>query len=187
MLLSGFAYRHKLTGEGARQILSLHIPGDPLDFQNIFLDEADHNLQMLTRAEVAEIPRSALHDIIAKEPEVARALLVYTLVEASIFREWSLNIGRRDARTRIAHLLCEFAYRMTAQGLDANGVFELPMTQEQLADATALTSVHVNRVLKGLEKDGLIERNRRVLHFPDWRVLQDVADFNSRYLHANIS
>jgi DNA-binding Lrp family transcriptional regulator len=62
--------------------------------------------------------------------------------------------------------------------------YELPMTQEQLADATGLTPVHVNRTLKALELDGLIERDRRVVRFPDWRRLQDVADFNPRYLHV---
>ena len=100
-----------------------------------------------------------------------------------MFREWTLNIGRRDSRSRIAHLLCEFAVRMTAQGLQPQGNFELPVTQEQLADATGLTPVHVNRVLKGLQAEGLIERNRRVISFPHWQRLREVADFNMRYLH----
>jgi CRP-like cAMP-binding protein len=95
-----------------------------------------------------------------------------------------VNVGRRDARTRIAHLLCEFAYRLTTFGQTPTGSFELPITQEQLADATGLTAVHVNRVLKGLEADGLIDRTRRIVSFPDWRLLRDVGDFNSRYLHA---
>jgi CRP-like cAMP-binding protein len=106
------------------------------------------------------------------------------LVEASIFREWTLNVGRRDARTRIAHLLCEFAYRLAAQGMAPSLNFELPMTQEQLADATGLTAVHVNRVLKGLSADGLIERDRRVIRFTDWKRMRDVGDFNSNYLHT---
>ena len=76
-------------------------------------------------------------------------------------REWVVNVGRRDARQRIAHVLCEFAVRLEARGLASNHGFELPMTQEQLADTTGLTSVHVNRVLKGLETDGLINRRRR--------------------------
>ena len=58
------------------------------------------------------------------------------------------------------------------------------MTQEQLADATGLTAVHVNRVLKGLEAEGLIDRNRRIISFPNWQRLRDVGDFNPRYLHA---
>ena len=116
-------------------------------------------------------------------PDVGRAILVTTLVEASIFREWVLNVGRRDSRSRLAHLLCEFAIRLEAQGLEHDHGYALPMTQEQLADATGLTAVHVNRVLKSLELEGLIVRNRRNISFPDWRRLRDVGDFNQRYLH----
>jgi len=116
-------------------------------------------------------------------PYIGRAIIQLTLIEASIVREWVVNVGRRDARERIAHVLCEFAVRLEARGLMSFNGFELPMTQEQLADATGLTSVHVNRVLKGLEADGLINRRRRHIHFPDWRALQDVGDFSRTYLH----
>jgi CRP-like cAMP-binding protein len=184
VLVSGYAFRHKLTGDGERQILSLHIPGDALDFQNMFLSESDHNVQLLTRAQVAEIPREPLQELVLSHPTIGRAIMIHTLVEASIFREWVVNVGRRDARSRIAHLLCEFAYRLTTQGIAPSGSYELPITQEQLADATGLTAVHVNRVLKGLQAEGLIDRNRRVVSFPDWHRLRDVADFNPRYLHA---
>ena len=187
VLLSGYAFRHKLTGDGSRQILSLHIPGEALDFQHLFVDEADHNVQMLTRGQVAEIPRHTIEELSLSHSNLGRAILVYTLTEASVFREWVLNIGRRDSRSRIAHLLCEFAVRLSAQGLVPDGGYELPMTQEQLADATGLTPVHVNRVLKGLQAEGLINRNRRMIGFPHWQRLRDVADFNVRHLHINDS
>lgn len=184
VLMSGYAVRHKLTGDGDRQIVSLHIPGDALDFQNMFLTESDHNVQTLTRTQVAEVPREPLEQLAMSHSVVGRAILIHTLVEASIFREWAVNIGRRNSRSRIAHLLCEFAYRLTTHGLSPSGSYELPMTQEQLADATGLRPVHVNRVLKGLEAEGLIDRSRRVVSFPDWHRLRDVGDFNPRYLHA---
>jgi CRP-like cAMP-binding protein len=184
VLVTGYAFRHKLTGDGERQILSIHIPGEALDFQNLFLGESDHNVQMLTRGDVVEVPSPAIEQLVLDYPNLGRAILINTLVDASIFREWVLNIGRRDARSRIAHLLCEFSYRLALQDLDTSGVYELPMTQEQLADATGLTAVHVNRVLKALEAEGLIQRTRRIISFPNWQQLRDVGDFNPRYLHA---
>ncbi len=186
VLVSGYAFRHKLTGDGSRQILSIHIPGEAVDFQNMLLDQADHNVQMLTRGEVAEVPIQAFDQLARINANVGRAMFIATLVESSIFREWTLNIGRRDARSRIAHLLCEFAVRLNAQGLKNDHSYELPMTQEQLADATGLTSVHVNRVLKGLQADQLIERDRRAIRFPDWRRMRDTGDFNARYLHMPV-
>ena len=183
MLLSGFAYRQKTTGEGSRQIVALHIAGDAMDFQNLFLDVSDHSLQMLTRGDVAMVAREHLHELARARPAVGHAIFVSTLVEASIFREWILNVGRRDAPARLAHFLCEVAVRLEGQDLVSEYGYELPMTQEQLADAVGLTSVHVNRTLKLLEAKGLIERDRRRIMFPDWRRMRDFGDFNQRYLH----
>jgi CRP-like cAMP-binding protein len=150
VLQEGYAFRHKLTGDGSRQILAINIPGEAVDFQNMFLEEADHNVQMLSRGVIAEVPREAIEQLITTYPGIGRAIFIAALVEASIFRDWVVNIGQRDGRSRIAHLLCEIAYRLSAQGLASDDQYELPITQEQLADATGLTPVHVNRVLQVL-------------------------------------
>jgi len=117
-------------------------------------------------------------------PRVGHAMWIDTLVDASIFREWITNVGRRDARTRIAHLLCEFSVRLRVAGLGADTHYELPMTQEQLADTTGLTSVHINRVMKALGQEGLISRpNPRSIRIGDWRALAEAGDFDTNYLH----
>ena len=185
VLLQGYAYRQKVTGEGARQILSINIPGDALDLQNIFLTCSDHNVQALTRVRIAAIPRDPLIALIRQNPTIAHGVLLLTLVEAAIFREWIVNVGRRDARTRIAHLLCEFAMRLDDAGLAIGGQFELPITQEQLGDATGLTAVHVNRSLRGLEGDGLIRRAGRSVSIPSVDALRRAGDFSSLYLHRS--
>lgn len=183
VLVDGFAYRQKVTGDGSRQILAVCIPGDAVDLQNIFLNVSDHAVQMLTRGTIADLSREPLQELVLSRPAVGRGIIQLTLIEASILREWVVNVGRRDARERVAHILCEFAVRLETRGLAFADGFELPMTQEQLGDATGLTPVHVNRVLKGLEADGLITRRRRVIHFNDWRALQDAGDFTRAYLH----
>ena len=186
VLVSGFAYRQKLTGDGGRQILSLHIPGEALDFQNIFLDVADHSVQMLTRGQLAIIPRADIQKIARSSASIGHAILVNILVDASIFREWILNVGRRDAKSRLAHVLCELAVRLDAFGLAKDMGYHLPMTQAELADALGLTPVHLNRVIRSLEADGLIRRSKRDIGFPDWERMRDMADFNDRYLHLAV-
>ena len=185
LLLSGFAFRHKSAGNGGRQIMSIHMKGDLIDLQNSLLGVADHNVQMLTAGDVALMPIQAVRDLAFSRPSVGMAMWYETLVEGSIFREWVLNIGRRNARTRIAHLLCEFALRLEVAELGLATSYELPITQEQLADAVALTSVHVNRTLKKLEVDGLITRTKRMITIADWQELVKVADFQPRYLHLD--
>lgn len=185
LILSGMAFRHKLTVEGARQIVSLHLTGDLLDLQHLFLNTCDHSVQALTDIEVIEIDRAALQEVVLSCRAVAQALWVDLLVESSIHREWVLNVGRRDARARIAHILCEIAVRMRVAGVIMAPRFQLPMTQDQLADATGLTSVHVNRTLKILVQGGLIEQGGRWITILDWNGIRRVGDFNPLYLHLD--
>ena len=185
LIVGGFACRHKVTIDGARQIMSVHVPGDFIDLEGALLTTADHNVQALSRCELALVPVEAVRKLLVEHPSVARALWVDTLVDSSIFREWIVNVGRRDARSRIAHLLCEFARRLELAGLTNGEGYELPMTQEHLADATGLTPVHVNRTLKRLEKEGLVVRNRRFVGIPDWEQLRAVAGFSELYLHLD--
>ena len=183
-MLAGYSIRSKLVATGDRQIVAIHMKGEIVDLQNSLLKVADHSVQMLTAGKIAMIPREDILRLTLERPTVAQAMWIDTLVDASIFREWIANVGRRDARTRLAHVLCEFAVRLRLAGLGAETSYELPMTQEQLADTTGLTSVHVNRTLKALEKEGLIERpNPRAICIGDWRKLAEVGDFDSNYLH----
>jgi CRP-like cAMP-binding protein len=187
VLLSGFAFRSKIVGNGGRQILSLHIPGDVVDIQHAMLGIADHNIQMLTTGKVAVVPAAALKEIAFKYPAIGQALWLETLVDGSIFREWIANVGRRDARTRISHLLCEFTVRLHTAGLTEGRRYELPMTQEQLGDATGLTGVHVNRTMQGLRSDGLISSDKRAITIEDWTGLTSVGDFDTAYLHPEVA
>ena len=183
VLLSGFAYRHKIVGDGGRQILSIHIQGDAVDLQHLLLATADHNVQTLTRLDAAFIPSEAVAQLAGDRPAVGRAMWMDTLIEGSIHREWVANVGRRDSRTRLAHLLCEIAIRQKAAGLSEGDEYALPLTQEQLADATGLTSVHINRVLQALRADGVISVEKKRVTIGDWNRMTEIGDFSPRYLH----
>lgn len=126
---------------------------------------------------------AAIEKIAFTRPAIGRAMWYETLVDASISREWTLNVGRRDARARMAHLLCEFALRLEAADLGDHCNFELPLTQEQLADALGLTPVHVNRTIMALGEQGLISRTHRSVQVEDWARLMKAGDFDPAYLH----
>ena len=183
LILSGYCVRFKYVGSGARQIVSIHMKGDLVDLPNALLGVADHSVQTLTPCKMAKLPIEAIRHLSDTDPMIKDALWFDTLVDASIHREWVANVGRRDATTRVAHLLCEFGLKLDAIGLDQHD-YELPMTQDQLADATGLTPVHVNRVLQSLEKDGLIERvTAKSVQIGDWKRLAAAGDFHPEYLH----
>lgn len=183
LLVEGYAFRHKIAVTGGRQIVSFHMRGDLVDVQHLLLPVADHNVQTVTEAVVAWIPKAELIALTRRSPSVAEALWKDSLIDASIFREWVLNVGRRDARSRIAHMLCEFVARCEKAGLGPAEGFELPMTQEQIADATGLTPVHVNRMLRTLAEEGALARDRRHIQVADWARLRTIGAFDPVYLH----
>lgn len=185
LIRSGFACRQKTTGEGARSISAIHIKGDMVDLQNSLLGAADHSVQALTACEIAFIPREAILEVAGKFARIGFAMWYDTLVDGSVFREWLLNVSRREASARIGHLLCELGIRIERAGLGSRDRFELPITQEQIADATGLTTVHVNRTLKRLNHAGLINQDGRSIHISDWSAMEAAADFSSAYLHLD--
>lgn len=186
ILLHGLAFRQKLVSDGARQIISFHIPGEFLDIQNCLLSVADHNVQALSRCAVATVPRDGLVQLMDDRVNIRRAIWQDSLIDASVFREWVVNVGRRDARERIAHLLCELAARLKSAGISDGPMYDFPLTQEQIADATGLTAVHTNRTLQALRKEGLIGLSQSRLTILDWDALAGVGDFSERYLHHSV-
>ena len=182
-LLEGFTCTYKVTHAGKRQIMAFHIAGDIPDLQSLHLPTLDNSVQTLTPCRVGFIQHEDLHGLCHAQPRLAGAFWRETLVDAAIFREWMLNIGRREAYGRLAHLLCELVTRMRAVGLVQDYTCELPMTQGELGDALGVSNVHVNRTLQDLRGAGLITLKGGSLVVFDWEGLKQAGEFNPAYLH----
>ena len=183
VLLDGFACRYKMTSDGQRQILSFQFPGDISDLYSFVLKVMDHSIGALTDCEIGIIPHAKLQDITANHPHLTRLLWRDTMADSSKFREWMVGIGRRSARSRVAHLLCEMLIRCKAIGLCEGYSYELPVTQSDLADCLGMSLVHINRILQGLRADGLITLAGGTVTIQDWPRLSEVAGFDASYLH----
>jgi CRP-like cAMP-binding protein len=183
LLLEGFACRYKTLENGGRQIMSFHIRGDICDLHSLLVGQMDHSISMLTQGKVAAIPHATILGWTERHPAIGRVLWWDTLIDAAIFREWVVNVGRRSAYQRIAHLLCELIVRMDTAGLAKDYACDLPITQTELADATGLSTVHVNRTLQELRGRGLIEWQNGTFVALDWTKLKEAAGFDPAYLH----
>ena len=183
LMVDGWACRYKTLPDGRRQIVAFFIPGDFCDLNVYILKEMDHSIGAITRLSVADISREDMDALTTRHPRITQGLWWEALVNAAIQREWTLNLGQRTAHERIAHLLVELHMRLKTVGLTQNGSCDFPLTQTDIADATGLTAVHVNRTLQELRRDELIVLERRQLTIPDIRKLIDAAMFNPNYLH----
>lgn len=186
LVVAGIVGRFDQNGQGTRQITAMHIPGDICDLHSVVQPLTTSALQALSVATIIRIPHVAIRAAAARHPALAEAFWRDCSVDAAILAEWVVNVGRRDAKTRIAHLLCEMATRLQANEAGNDFVFDLPVTQTQLAEATALTPVHVNRTLQSLRSDGLVERHQRVIRLPQWDALVERAEFDPAYLQTSI-
>ncbi|MDO6414118.1 Crp/Fnr family transcriptional regulator [Sphingomonas sp. BIUV-7] len=185
VLLDGYVAKGKTALNGSRQIVSFHMPGDLLDIEHVFFRPSDHNLHTVTNVVVARVAREDLRSVTLSRPGLAEAFWCSSLLDAAIYRQWLLNVARRNAKSRVAHMLCEFTVRASMAGLGSPAAFEFPMTQVEIAHATGLTPVHLNRIIGDLAEQGLIVRRKGRLSIGDWIAIQRTAGFKPAYLETN--
>ena len=182
VLESGVAVNHKIVGHGGRQIVGMILAGEMLDFDGLFLEKIDYNVQAISDCEVAVFPCHDLTQVIFDRPAIGKALFRENAIKAAISREWMANLGRRDSKTKVAHLLCEISTRLQVSGDETDNEFELPINQDQIADIIGVTPMHVGRVLKELEAEKIIAREKRLITLLNLDQLKLMGDFSPEYL-----
>lgn len=183
LIMEGIACRYKHRASGARQITAYMVPGDTCDLDVGLLGRMDHAIATVSACRVVRIPVTVIGELMANHANLARALRMTTLVDEATLREWLLNVGCRSAMERIAHLFCELFVRLQTVGSALEDGYVLPMTQGDLADTAGLSSVHVNRSLQALRRQGVIDLRGKSLTILDWSRLKSIGEFKPNYLH----
>lgn len=182
IVCEGWAYRYKLLADGRRQILNFVLPGDGIGSYSSLFTTAANSVQALADVTLATIVPERLTHIARDQPRLSSALSRSLAQEESMLAEHVVRIGRRTAYERMAHLLMELLMRLQAVGFADSRSYDLPLTQEILADALGLSIVHVNRTLRQLRRDGLIRLDCRRIIIDDIDRLTEVAEFEPSYL-----
>jgi CRP-like cAMP-binding protein len=182
ILASGWVCSYKLLPSGSRQIVDFQIPGDFLGLRSILFRTADHNIEPVTQIEASEVLAKDLIGAFETAPRLAAAVLWAASRDEAMVVEHLVNIGRRDAKQRMAHFLLELGARLKLVGMSTDGGYACPLTQYMLADALGLSAVHVNRVLRELREEGLVTFQNGKVEFDDLDGLITYADFDRHYL-----
>lgn len=182
LIVHGLAGRYDQMADGLRQLNAFHIDGDMCDLHSVVCPTAAWGIVALTTTTVLQVPHSQLRRLVADYPAIGLAFWRDGTTDASILAKWVGNLGRRDARSRVAHVTCEMGLRMEAAGVGTRQQFWFDISQSNLADAVGLTSVHVNRTLQTLRGEGLIRTHSRNIYVDDWPRLAEVAEFDPDYL-----
>jgi len=185
LLLEGILCRYMDDRAGHRQLVAIHIPGDFVDLHGFPMGRLDHDIATIGPAKVAAWKHGVLEDILAPRPKLQRMLWFSTLLDAAMHREWIFRLGRLGADGRIAHLICELEERLAMVGLSSGGTYSLPLIQADLAEASGLTNVHVNRVLRSLREQELMLFRDGMVTILDRPRLRALGEFEPSYLYGN--
>lgn len=185
LLVEGAMCRYLDARDGFRQLLAYHVPGDFVDMHGYTLHRLDHDVATIVESRVAMVPHDRIDAIMRDAPRLAKMLWRSTLLDAAMHREWIFRLGRLDAAGRIAHFVCEVHARMKAIGRVKDGVFALPLTQQDIGEACGLTSVHVNRTLRRLREEGVADIGRGEARIAEPRQLARIGEFDADYLYLD--
>lgn len=182
---SGLVARVGQVRDGRRQITAFHVPVDMADLHSTVRPIGTGGLTALTDSLILRVPHTAVREVARRYPAVAEAFWRDSMLDAATLMQWAINVGRRNAQARLAHIFCEMAIRYAGLPREARLQYAFPVLQEHLADATSLTSVHVNRSLRALREEGLVTFKGAQVQIADWQALMRAGEFDPTYLIAD--
>jgi len=185
LVVSGIVARFVQLRDGSRQYTAFHMPGDMADIHRVATAAAGSALQTLSTAIIIRVSAKELKAAALASPAITRAFWAYAAVDAALLSQWVVNLGRRDAKSRMAHFLCEIGIRSEQSGLGDRTDFILDASQAQIGDALGLTPVHVNRTLKSLKESKLVSTDGRIIRVLNWPALAALGDFDPTYLQLD--
>ncbi|WP_223799818.1 Crp/Fnr family transcriptional regulator [Sphingomonas nostoxanthinifaciens] len=184
LVVDGWARQSQTLPDGRTHLHEVLIPGDLYDLNIFSRGVADCSITTLSRVTIVEFRCERLRLLVEQSAALSRALWHHTLMATAVSRERAMSMGLRTAVERVAHFFCELHARMRVIG-QADGVsmpMPLPLTQADLAEATGLTPVHVNRILQDLRTRSFIRLSHRELEILNIGGLREIAMFNDAYL-----
>lgn len=182
ILNRGLALRYKVLQNGKRQVLNLVVPGDLIGLPACLFENAIGAVSCLTDGSICTVAFTDLFDVFRRHPRIGVALFWISARETAIYAERLATIGRRSAYERMAHLILEVLLRLQAVGLADATSFEMPMTQEMLADSLGLSLQHVNRMIRNLREEGLASVEEHKVVIQDFDSMVRLAGFEATYL-----
>jgi CRP-like cAMP-binding protein len=182
LLLEGLTGRTVTLKDGSQQITAVHVPGDFVDLHSFLLRVMDHSVVTLTDCTVATAAHSKLRDLTSRYPHLTRLLWLSTLLDAAIHRQWIAAMGRRDALSQLAHLLCEMFRRLEVVGLTSDHAFDLPLHQSLLADVLGRSRASVNSTVQVLRATRFVSWTGSRVQIENWEALTELAEFDPTYL-----
>ena len=182
LLERGWVIRSRHLENGARQIVNVALPGDFVAMNALLFATSDFELSCKTAVAAYRLPADRLGSALMRDAMLSAALFWVNAHEESLLAERIVSLGRRSARQRTAHVLCELISRLEIIGIDDAEKFVVPISQEEFADVLGISVVHMNKTLRALGREGVISFRNALLLVRNRARLEQIAGFESGYL-----
>lgn len=183
----GMLMSYVVLDDGSRQILRFLFPGDLAGVSTIIYRNCPETIEAVTDATLCPFDRSSFAGLFEQHPRLAALILAINQIERVALTDRLAGLGRTSAKARVAAILLDLRARMRRVDKTIGDTISLGLTQEDIGDATGLTAVHVNRMLRQLEDEGLIAREGSRVTIRDEAGLVRGADYTDRYSNLDLS
>jgi CRP-like cAMP-binding protein len=177
LVVEGLVGCIRRTATGRRQMIAILVPGDLYSGDDTSTSPSSLSVYCLSDCRIAFVPQQVLEELGLFSAKLRRALRRLESEQRGTIQEWVLNLGGRSAATRLANLFCELFERLARVGLVRESAYELPLTQQDLADVSGLSVIHVNRILQQFRQSGLLSFSGGVLQILDLPRLRKLGEF----------
>ncbi|WP_106477435.1 Crp/Fnr family transcriptional regulator [Phytohalomonas tamaricis] len=183
----GWAYSYRSMNDGTRQVMDIYLPGDVIGMREFAFQERLTGVAMLTDGIVCRFPNKSMIDIFTNSPQLTAVFFAISARQQALLTERLVNLGRRNAREKVAHFVYEMYVRLRRTNPDIGNYFSLPLSQQIFADILGLSAVHISRTFSELREEGLIFRDRNRVEIPDLARLAEVSGFSDKYLNDHLN
>jgi CRP-like cAMP-binding protein len=157
VLCYGWATCLVQLSDGRKQILSILLAGDLFSSKMIFTNALHFSVQALTDVRLSRINRADLKAKLFSNPAKLDALGKICMAEGKAADDLLVDLGRRTADERIAHLILSLTERISRRTVIRDGRYPFPLRQQDIADTLGLTPEHVSRVVTKFRNAKLFE------------------------------
>lgn len=187
VLRSGMMMSFVILDDGSRQILRFIFPGDLIGLSALAYGRAPEAVAALADSVMCPFDRAILARLASEQPRLFAAVIAIDQMERVALTDRLAGLGRTSAKARVASVLLDVRDRLRRLDPGLGDSFVPGLTQEEIGDATGLTAVHVNRMLRQLEEERLIARESGRVTLLDEARLARAANYVNRLAHIDLS
>lgn len=170
----GIIKLYKTGIEGKEQIIRFAKKGDIIGYRSILSSElACTTAKVIEDTNLCFIPSETWLSLLHNNNEFSLSIMKFACDELGKSNSFITDIAQKNVRERLAEILL---FLKDDFGLDADGILQISLTREELANITGTATESAIRLLSEFKEDKMIALNGRKITILDEKRLRKTAN-----------